>query len=146
MVYRTPTASTEAIRKARDFLFAHATDYDGAIAGFEWPQLEEFNFALDWFDVIAGEHPDRNAIMIANESGEVNSWTYGDLSGRSDQVANWFVSLGMKRGDSVIVMLPNTIELWETILGVIKAGGVVIPTYTLLSPEDIAQRAHRAHA
>ena len=54
---RPATTATAAVREARDFLFEHAADYDGAVQGFRWPELTEFNFALEWFDVIAGEHP-----------------------------------------------------------------------------------------
>ena len=142
----TPTPATHAIRAARDFLFAHATDYDGAVAGFVWPEPAEFNFALEWFDVVAAEHPDRPAVMIADEYGTVREWSYGELSRRSDQVATWLRRLGMKRGDNMIVMLPNTIELWEVLLGLLKIGGVAIPTSTLLSPADLAFRAKRAQA
>ncbi len=143
---RPATAATRAVREARDFLFAHATDYDGAVAGFRWPQLDEFNFGLEWFDVVAGEHPDRPAVMIADENGDVRSWTYGELARRSDQVASWLRKLGMRRGDHMIVMLPNTIELWEIMLALLKVGGVAVPTSTLLAPADLAFRAERAEA
>ncbi|MDR2931431.1 MAG: AMP-binding protein [Propionibacteriaceae bacterium] len=143
---RPATEATSAVRQARDFLFEHATDYDGAVAGFQWPKLDEFNFGLEWFDVVAGEHPDRPAVMIADEDGSARSWTYAELSRRSDQVANWLTGLGMRRGDHMIVMLPNTIELWELLLGLLKIGGVAIPTSTLLSPADLAFRIEKAEA
>ncbi|MDR1766905.1 MAG: AMP-binding protein [Propionibacteriaceae bacterium] len=145
MTGRSPTAATLAVRRARDFLLEHADDYDAAVAGFEWPKLREFNFALEWFDVVAAEHPDRAAVTIA-DGESTNSWTYGELSRRSDQVANWLRRLGLKLGDHMIVMLPNTIELWEILLGLLKAGGVAVPTSTLLSPADLAFRAKRARA
>ncbi|MDR2974410.1 MAG: AMP-binding protein [Propionibacteriaceae bacterium] len=143
---RPATSGTLAVRAARDFLFDHATDYEGAVAGFRWPELDEFNFALEWFDVVAGQHPDRPAVMIADEDGSARSWTYAELSSRSDQVANWLLRLGMRRGDHVIVMLPNTIELWEILFGLIKIGAVAIPTSTLLSPADLEFRADKAEA
>lgn len=74
---RPATPATEAVRAARDFLFDHATDYDGAVAGFRWPELTEFNFALDWFDVVAGEHPDRPAVTIVDADLNVQSTSYG---------------------------------------------------------------------
>jgi len=146
MTPRPPTAATQAVRAARDFLMEHATDYEGAVAGFAWPQLEEFNFALEWFDVVAGEHPDRPAVVISDEAGLAKTWTYGQLSRRSDQVANWLTKLGMRRGDRMIVMLPNTIELWEILLALLKIGGVAIPTSTLLSPADLAFRVEHSQA
>ncbi|WP_223623011.1 AMP-binding protein [Microbacterium sp. EST19A] len=143
---RSATAATHTIRKMRDFLFAHATDYDAARAGFAWPELEEFNFALEWFDVLAGERPDRPAVQIVSADLSVQEWTYGELSARSDQVAAWLTDIGIRRGDHVIVMLGNTIELWEVMLAITKIGAVSIPTSTLLSASDLAYRTEHGRA
>ncbi len=61
---RSATAATHTVREMRDFLFANATDYEAARAGFAWPQVPEFNFALEWFDVVAGRESDRPAVQI----------------------------------------------------------------------------------
>ncbi|UGS25764.1 AMP-binding protein [Microbacterium resistens] len=143
---RSATAATAAIRAARDLLFAHATDYEGARAAFRWPELTEFNFALEWFDVIAGEKPDRPAVQIVSADLRARTWTYGELSARSDQAANGLRTAGIGRGDHVIVMLGNTIELWETMLGLTKIGAVAVPTSTLLSAADLAYRAEHGRA
>lgn len=143
---RTATTATTAIREMRDFLFAHATDYDRAVAGFRWPQLEEFNFGLEWFDVVAAENPDRPAVQIVSADLSLASWSYAELSRRSDQVANWLRELGITRGDHLIVMLNNTIELWEVMLGITKVGAVAIPTSTLLSASDLAYRVEHGRA
>ncbi len=137
---RTATAATEKVRAARDLLFAHADDYDGAVAEFAWPELDEFNFALEWFDVVAREQPDRAAVTIIDADLGARSWTYGELSRRSDQVAVWLSERGLRRGDRVVVMLGNQIELWETMLALTKLGAVAIPTTTLLSADDLAYR------
>lgn len=143
---RTATAATLAIRELREHLFAHATDYDAAVEGFRWPGLDEFNFALEWFDVVAGENPDRPAVQIVSADLTLASWNYGDLSARSDQVANWLRGLGISRGDHLIVMLNNTIELWEVMLAITKIGAVAVPTSTLLSASDLAFRVEHSHA
>jgi len=130
----------------RDFLFANATDYDAARAGFRRPQLDEFNFALEWFDVVAAENPDRPAVQIVDADLTLASWTYGELSRRSDQVANWLTGLGIRRGDHVIVMLGNQIELWEVMLAITKIGAVSIPTSTLLSASDLEYRIEHGRA
>lgn len=143
---RSATAATTAIREMRDFLFANATDYAAAREGFAWPAPAEFNFALEWFDVIAGESPDRPAVQIVSADLSLESWTYGELSSRSDQVAAWLTGLGIGRGDHVIVMLGNTIELWEVMLAITKVGAVSIPTSTLLSASDLAYRVDHGHA
>ena len=143
---RSATAATQTIREMRDFLFANATDYAAARAGFAWPELDEFNFALEWFDVVAGENPDRPAVQIVEADLSLRSWTYGELSTRSDQVASWLTGLGIRRGDHVIVMLNNTIELWEVMLAITKIGAVSIPTSTLLSASDLAYRVDHGRA
>ncbi|WP_314425705.1 AMP-binding protein [uncultured Microbacterium sp.] len=143
---RSATAATTAIREMRDFLFANATDYDAARAGFSWPTPTEFNFALEWFDVIAAENPDRPAVQIVSADLSLRSWSYGELSSRSDQVAAWLTSIGVRRGDHVIVMLGNTIELWEVMLAITKIGAVSIPTSTLLSASDLAYRVEYGRA
>lgn len=143
---RPATEATLAVRHARDFLFDHAYDYEGAISGFAWPQLTEFNFALEWFDVIAGEHPDRDAVTLVTSDLQARSWSYGELSRRSDQVAVWLGQVGIGAGDHVIVMLTNTIELWEIMLALSKVQAVAIPTSTLLSADDLAYRAGHGEA
>ncbi|GEB95326.1 AMP-binding protein [Microbacterium lacticum] len=143
---RTATAATEKVRAARDLLFAHADDYDGAVAAFAWPELDEFNFALEWFDVVAREQPDRAAVTIIDADLGARSWTYGELSRRSDQVAVWLSERGLRRGDRVVVMLGNQIELWETMLALTKLGAVAIPTTTLLSADDLAYRVTHSGA
>lgn len=79
MSARPATPATLAVRQARDFLFDHATDYAGAVDGFRWPVLDEFNFALEWFDVVTGEHPDRAAVTIVSADLSARSWSYGEL-------------------------------------------------------------------
>ena len=54
-----PRNDAASFRASRDLLLRHRADYDAARAGFSWPELDEFNWALDWFDAIAAEHPDR---------------------------------------------------------------------------------------
>ncbi|WP_241965086.1 AMP-binding protein [Microbacterium telephonicum] len=143
---RPATPATEKVRRARDLLFAHGDDYEAAVGAFAWPELDEFNFALEWFDVVAGEHPERAAVTLVGADLHARSWSYGDLAARSDQVANWFAEVGLRRGDHVIVMLGNTIELWETMLALTKLGAVAIPTTTLLSADDLAYRVAHSGA
>jgi acetyl-CoA synthetase len=130
---------------ARDFLLATATDYDQAYAGFRWPQLTQFNWALDYFDAMAAGN-DNPALWIVEEDGREQRVTFAEMSTRSNQVANWLRDNGIRRGDRVIVMLGNQIELWETILAAIKLGAVIIPATVLLGPADLRDRLDRGHA
>lgn len=132
-------------RQARDFLLQHADDHDAARAGFAWPDLAEFNWALDWFDEIARDN-DRTALWIVEEDGSEGRWSFAELSRRSAQVANWLRGNGVARGDRVVLMLGNQVQLWETLLGAMKLGAVVIPATTLLGPEDLRDRIERGGA
>ncbi len=135
-------SATEAFLKARDFLLAHRTDYTTAYNGFQWPQLTEFNWALDHFDVMAKGN-DKPALWIVEEDGTEHKISVAQMSARSNQVANWLKAQGVKRGDRILMMLGNEVPLWETMLGCIKLGAVLIPATTLLTPEDLRDRLDR---
>lgn len=143
---RPATPATEAVRAARDYVLNNAYDYDALRAGFAWPELKTFNFGTEWFDVIAGEQPEKTAVKIVEADLSEHTISYGELARRSDQVAAWLAGLGMRRGDAMIVMLHNTLELWETLLALTKLGAVAIPTSTLLSDADLAWRIDTAGA
>ncbi len=147
VVGRFPTADPRpmSFRDARDLLLRHATDYDAARAEFAWPELDEFNWALDWFDVIA-QGNDNTALWIVEEDGTEGRWSFAELARRSNQVANWLRDNGVRRGDRVILMLGNQVELWETLLAAMKLGAVVIPATTLLGPADLRDRVERGGA
>jgi acetyl-CoA synthetase len=137
-----------AFEEARDFLLTHRDDHDTARAGFRWPELPEFNWALDWFDRIAARPgtADKPALWIVEEDGSERRRTFAELSARSNRVANWLRAQGVRRGDRLILMLGNQVELWETILAAIKLGVVLIPATTLLGPADLRDRVHRGKA
>lgn len=139
------TAGTDAFRAARDFLLAHREDYATAYEKFQWPQLTQFNWALDWFDVIADGN-DRTALWIVEADGTETRWSFADLSRRSNQVANWLRAQGVRPGDRLILMLGNQLELWETILAAMKLRAVIIPATPLLGPADLADRLARGNA
>ena len=136
-------APTAAFRAARDFLLRCHDDYATARRDFRWPELAEFNWALDWFDVLAAEHPDRVALRVVSDDGADESLTYARMSARSSQVANWLRGIGVRRGDRILLMLGNVVPLWEVMLAAIKLGAVVIPATTLLAPADLADRIER---
>jgi acetyl-CoA synthetase len=139
------TVGTATFRAARDFLLTHAEDYDTAYREFAWPELSEFNWALDWFDVIA-QGNDRPALWIVEQDGAETVLSFAQLSARSNQVANWLRETGVRRGDRLVLMLGNQVELWETILAAMKLGAVLIPATPLLGPADLRDRVERGGA
>ncbi len=135
----------DAFRQARDFLLAHREDYSFAYEHFAWPRLDQFNWALDWFDVIAAGN-DAPALWIVEEDGSEQRLSFAEMSERSNRVANWLRGQGVRRGDRIVVMLGNQVELWETVLAGIKLGAVLIPATPLLGPADAAARVARGGA
>jgi acetyl-CoA synthetase len=136
---------TAAFREARDFLLDHREDYAEAYAQFGWPRLGAFNWALDWFDVIAAGN-DSPALWIVEEDGSEQRLTFAEMAARSNQVANWLRAQGVHRGDRVVLMLGNQVELWETILALMKLGAIIIPATPLLGPADARDRVTRGGA
>ncbi|MBA3524044.1 MAG: AMP-binding protein, partial [Geodermatophilaceae bacterium] len=125
---------------ARDFLLSVGTDYDRAMAEFRWPQPAAFNWALDHVDALpAGDL----GLWIVHEDGSEEKLTFGDLSRRSNQLANHLRGLGVGRGDPLLLMLGNVVPLWVTMLAATKLGAVIIPASTLLGPEELADRLDR---
>ena len=137
--------SAEAFRKARDFLLAHREDYNTAYRDFQWPQLDQFNWALDYFDAYAQDNK-RLALWLVDEDGTEERFTYDQMRLRSNQVANYLRRLGVRRGDTLLLMLDNELALWETMLAAIKLGAVMIPATTLLSETDLKDRLERGEA
>jgi len=137
-----PSQGTVTFRAARDLLLDLRADYQEATSQFRWPSLPEFNFAVDWFDVLAAEQPDTDALRVVTPDSDTRL-SYAELAARSSQVANWLRGLGVRRGDRVLLMLGNIVPLWEVILAAMKLGAVIIPASTLLGPGDLADRISR---
>ena len=133
----------EAYRAARDMLLRHRDDYDAAVAAFRWPDVgDRFNWALDWFDPIAAGNP-RTALRIIDEDGTDRSYSFAEMAARSDRLATSLRAGGVTPGDRVMVMLGNQVELWESMLAVMKLGAVIMPATTALGPKDLADRVGR---
>ena len=141
----TATDPAAGVRAARDLLLRHREDYAAAREQFAWPELTEFNWALDWFDPLAAGN-DRPALWIVEEDGSEGRWSFAELSRRSDQVAGWLRTQGVRAGDRLVLMLGNQVELWEMLLAAAKLRAVVIPATSLLSPTDVRDRMARGRA
>ena len=137
----TPGAGA-AFLAARDFILKHRIDYDTAVRDFEWPSLDRFNWALDYFDIVAGGN-DRPALHIVEEDGTETIRSFAELSAESNRVANFLRGLGARNGDCLMLMLGNEVALWETLLAAIKLGVVVTPATTLLTTADLQDRVDR---
>ena len=127
---------------ARDFLLRHRQDYSTAYRDFRWPKLDRFNWALDYFDVMARDNANPALWLVDEDAGETKL-SFASLSERSNQVANALRALGVRRGDRILVMLGNVVPLWECMLAAMKLGAVIVPATTLLTRNDLADRFAR---
>ena len=156
--------ATHPFQAARDLLLAHRDDLAAARAAFRWPKLDRFNWALDHYDHLPA---DQTALWIVRTNAEQEiawaeeralarqqnklairhvrevNFTFGQLRTRSNQVANWMRSLGVRRGDRVLLLLGNVVELWDAMLACMKLGAVVIPAATMLTEADLRDRVER---
>jgi len=134
--------SADSFIAARDFLLRHRTDQPTAVQGFRWPELGEFNWALDYFDTLAhGNHAP--GLWIVAEGGGEQRLTFDELRRQSNAVANHLRGLGVHRGDVVLLMLGNEPALWLSMLACMKLGAVVVPATTLLAKADLQDRFER---
>jgi acetyl-CoA synthetase len=134
--------ASDAFLAARDFLQRHRTDYDTAWRDFRAPALDRFNWALDFFDRQASNNH-APALWVVEEDGSQQKISYAEMAERSSRMANYLRGLGVARGDRVLLMLPNRVELWELMLACIKLGAVMVPTTMLVSGDDLADRLRR---
>lgn len=120
------------------------------MSGFQWPDAVDFNWALDWFDAELASNPesrDRPALWIVEPAaGAETKATFEELRQRSNKVANYLRSLGLKRGDRLLMVLGNVQPLWEVMLASMKLGTVLIPATTLASSDELKDRVERGHA
>ncbi|MGE0224812.1 MAG: AMP-binding protein [Acetobacteraceae bacterium] len=136
--------SSVGFKAARDVLLPGGSSLRAARQDFQWPQLDRFNWALDWFDaeLAAADSKDNCALRIVGDSAE--NVSFAAMSARSSQIANGLRGLGVRRGDRILLMLGNVAPLWETMLAAMKLGAIVIPSTLLLTVNDLAERVRRA--
>lgn len=105
---------------------------------------ENFNFAYDVMDRWAAEAPDDNAIMWVSETGEEKEITFLQLKEESDRAASYLMSLGIGRGDMVMLILKRRYEFWIATIALHKIGAIAIPATHMLTTQDIVYRNNKA--
>ena len=117
-----------------------AEDEQGALQNVQFMDEEQYNFAFDTVDAIARREPDKLAMVhIANDMTE-RRFTFKDIKDASSQSANYFKSLGIKRGDRVMLVLKRHYQFWFAILGLHKLGAIAIPATNQLVEHDFTYR------
>jgi acetyl-CoA synthetase len=105
----------------------HFKDLEDFNAHFELIVPKHFNFAYDVVDEWAAIQPNKRALYWTNDQGECRIYTFAEIKQLSDQAASWFQSLGIGRGDMVMLILKRRAEFWISIIALHKLGAVAIP-------------------
>jgi acetyl-CoA synthetase len=106
---------------------------------------ERFNWAFDYFDAMAANNTEP-ALIIDTEGRTQQSFSFTNMSERSNQVANFLRRLGVRRGERILVMLGNEVPVWESMLAACKLGAVIMPTSLVISTDDLRDRLERGQA
>lgn len=114
------------------------------MANFKVEVPQNFNFGYDIVDSWAESEPDKKALCWTNDLGEHIDFTFSDIKRESDKAAAWFLSLGIKKGDMVMLILKRRYEFWFSIIALHKIGAVCIPATHLLTEKDIIYRCQAA--
>lgn len=125
--------------------FCKETFFDGQIVDFQPVYDKDFNFAYDVIDEIAKKEPNRRAMQWCDDQGNEKEFSFEYFSKQSNRAANMFVSLGVKRGDTIVLILKRHHQFWSALLGLHKIGAVAIPATNLLTKKDLVYRFEAAH-
>jgi acetyl-CoA synthetase len=126
------------------YVKADYASYEDFKQNFKIKVPENFNFAYDVLDELAVTKPDKRALVWVSESGQKHTFTFAELKKLSDKAANYFLSLGIKKGDKVMLILKRHYQFWYTIMALHKIGAVTIPATHLLTKKDIEYRVKAA--
>ena len=130
--------SDKVRRIYRDFITPTVTD--GRLEKIAFQNQEKFNFAFDVVDALGESKPDKLAMIHLSEDGEERRFTFQDIKKESARAANYFKSLGIKRGDRVMLVLKRHYQFWFAMLALHKLGAVAIPATNQLLEKDYTYR------
>ena len=120
-------------------------DENGKLTAISFKNTDTFNFAFDVIDALGTAKPDRRAMLHISEDGTERNFTFKDMMRESARCANYFKSLGIKKGDRVMLVLKRHYQYWFAVLGLHKLGAVVIPATNQLLTKDFAYRFQAAN-
>ncbi len=119
-------------------------DDDGRLVKLDYRYPDNFNFGYDVVDDIAAHEPDRLAMIWTNPEGEERRYTFADIKRLSDKTANYFLSLGIKKGDPVLTILKRHYQFWYVSVALHKIGAVMVPATFMLTKHDVEYRVQSA--
>ncbi len=116
----------------------------GTPISINFKNADKFNFAYDVVDEIAKNQPDKTAMVYVSNEKEATTFTFGEMKKRSNRAANYFKSLGIKKGDKVMLVLGRHYQFWYAMLGLHKIGAIAIPAMNQLLEHDFEYRFNAA--
>ncbi len=119
-------------------------DEQGALQKISFPNTDTFNFGFDIVDEIADKYPDRLAMLHIDKEKQERRFTFKDIKRASAQVANYFTSLGIKKGDRVMLVLKRHYQFWFSMVALHKIGAIAIPATNQLKDHDFEYRFNAA--
>ncbi len=128
---------------SEDFILTQE-DENGYLTGIDFKNEDSFNFAFDVVDAIAKKYPDKLAMIHIAKDKTERRFTFNDMKRASAQAANYFASLGIQKGDRVMLVLKRHYEFWFAILGLHKLGAIAIPATNQLLAHDFEYRFNAA--
>lgn len=117
---------------------------DGRLTGIEYDIPDDYNFGFDVVDARAALTPDKRAMIWISENDEEKIFTFADIARESAKAANYFASLGIKKGDRVLLILRRHYQFWPAIVALHKIGAIVIPATDQLMKKDLVYRFRAA--
>ncbi len=125
--------------------FINATeDENGVLKAIDFNNEDKFNFAFDILDEIAKKDPDKRAMVYVDRDKNEKFFTFSDMKKESARSANYFKSLGIKKGDRVMLVLKRHYQFWFAIMGLCKLGAIAIPATNQLLSHDFEYRFNSA--
>ena len=115
-------------------------DDDGTPISIKFKNTDKFNFAFDLVDKLADREPDKLALMHVSRDKTERRITFSDVKKASNQCANYFASLGIKKGDRVMLVLKRHYQFWFAMIGLNKLGAIAIPAVNQLQEHDFEYR------
>lgn len=120
------------------------SSYEDFRKGFQIKVPARFNFGYDCVDALAEKTPDATAMMWCDVKGEERRFSFKDMKEWSNRAANFFLSLGIKRGDPMMLICKRRYEYWFCVVALHKIGAIAIPATHLLTKKDIIYRNNAA--
>ncbi|MBQ2812704.1 MAG: AMP-binding protein, partial [Clostridia bacterium] len=127
-----------------DKFITTTVDENGVCNSIKFQNEDKFNFAFDVVDNIGRNYPDKLAMIHISEDMTERKFTFKDIKEYSSQAANYFKSLGIKKGDRVLLVLKRNYQFWFAILGLHKLGAIAIPATNQLVVHDYEYRFNAA--